>query len=89
MFLYDEGSLRIVAANEASLSKYGYTSREFRSMTICDLRPCGDARDTARPKSPLTFALDARRQNRKAVFSRGPPSSVGLGTAQPLYDVCH
>lgn len=52
MFLYDGGSLRIVAANEASLSKYGYTFREFRSMTVRDLHPCGDAPDTASPGAP-------------------------------------
>ncbi len=43
MFLYDSGSLRIVAVNEAARSKYGYTLREFRAMPISDLHPCGDA----------------------------------------------
>ncbi len=41
MFLYDGSSLRIVAANDAALSKYGYTLREFRSMTVGNLHPCG------------------------------------------------
>jgi PAS domain S-box-containing protein len=43
MFLYDCNSLRIRAANEAARSKYGYTVRELRSMTVRDLHPCGDA----------------------------------------------
>jgi PAS domain S-box-containing protein len=46
MFLYDGGSLRIVAANEAARAKYGYTASEFRSMTVGDLHPCGDAPST-------------------------------------------
>ncbi len=41
MFLYDGGSLRIVAANEASRAKYCYTLKEFRSMTVRDLSPYG------------------------------------------------
>jgi PAS domain S-box-containing protein len=40
MFLYDGGSLRIIVANEAARSKYGYSSMEFRSITIRDLHPC-------------------------------------------------
>jgi PAS domain S-box-containing protein len=43
MFLYDSGSLRILAANEAAVAKYGYTRKEFRSMTVADLHPYGDA----------------------------------------------
>ncbi len=43
MFLYDCNSLRIRAANEAARSKYGYSVRELRSMTVRDLHPCGDA----------------------------------------------
>jgi PAS domain S-box-containing protein len=41
MFLYDGGSLRIFGANDAALATYGYTAREFRSMTVHDLSPCG------------------------------------------------
>lgn len=41
MFLYDGDSLRICAANDAALASYGYTCRELRSMTICDLGPPG------------------------------------------------
>ncbi len=50
MFLYEGGSLRIVAANEASHAKYGYTLKEFRSITVRDLSPC-DAPDIPIPGS--------------------------------------
>jgi PAS domain S-box-containing protein len=43
MFLYDSGTLRIKAANDAAGAKYGYTLKEFRSMTVSQLRPCGEA----------------------------------------------
>jgi two-component system, cell cycle sensor histidine kinase and response regulator CckA len=42
MFLYDNRSLRIVAANRAASARYGYTCREFRSMTVRNLRPGGN-----------------------------------------------
>ena len=41
MFLYDSDSLRILGANDAALSRYGYSNSEFRRMTIRDLRPGG------------------------------------------------
>jgi len=49
MFLYDGRSLRIRGANDAAIAKYGYTCKEFRAMTVRDLRPCGyaPALDTA------------------------------------------
>ncbi len=39
MFLYDTRSLRILAANTTAQARYGYSSEEFRSMTVRDLRP--------------------------------------------------
>ena len=43
MFLYDLRSLRILAANHKARERYGYSSQEFRSMTIRNLRPKGPA----------------------------------------------
>jgi two-component system cell cycle sensor histidine kinase/response regulator CckA len=40
MFLYDGGSQRIRAANDAAIARYGYTCREFRSLTIHGLCAC-------------------------------------------------
>jgi two-component system cell cycle sensor histidine kinase/response regulator CckA len=42
MFLYDNRSLRILAANDSATVRYGYTAREFRAMTLASLRPRGD-----------------------------------------------
>ena len=42
MFLYDNRSLRILAANDAATVRYGYSAREFRAMTLPKLRPSGD-----------------------------------------------
>jgi PAS domain S-box-containing protein len=43
MFLFDGRSLRILGANDAAIAKYGYSCKEFRAMTIRDLRPCSYA----------------------------------------------
>jgi PAS domain S-box-containing protein len=43
MFVYESASLRILLVNDAALARYGYTSREFHSMTIRDLHPGGEA----------------------------------------------
>jgi PAS domain S-box-containing protein len=43
MFLYNGRSLRILRANDAATSRYGYTAREFRTMTIRHLRRSEDA----------------------------------------------
>lgn len=39
MFLYDGDSLRIRQANDAAFAAYGYTGKEFRSMTTRQLCP--------------------------------------------------
>lgn len=43
MFLYDGSTLRILGANDAAAAKYGYTSKEFRTMSIPNLRSPNDA----------------------------------------------
>lgn len=37
MYVYEVGSLRILDANEAAISHYGYSAAEFRALTIEDL----------------------------------------------------
>jgi PAS domain S-box-containing protein len=37
MWLWDPGTLRFLAVNEAAIENYGYTAEEFLSMTILDL----------------------------------------------------
>lgn len=46
MFLYDGPSLLILRANDTALAKYGYTSKEFRTMSIRDLCPSGTASES-------------------------------------------
>jgi len=42
MWVYDAGSLRFLAVNEAAVRHYGYTRAEFLGMTIMDIRPRED-----------------------------------------------
>jgi two-component system cell cycle sensor histidine kinase/response regulator CckA len=43
MLVYDHETLRILAVNEAAITRYGYPEPEFLSLTIRDLRPPEDA----------------------------------------------
>jgi PAS domain S-box-containing protein len=44
MWTYDINSLKILAVNHAAVHHYGYTKREFLSMTIMDIRPQEDVK---------------------------------------------
>src|SRR5205807_558092 len=39
MFVYDFETLRIMAVNEAAITRYGYSESEFLALTIRDIRP--------------------------------------------------
>jgi PAS domain S-box-containing protein len=39
MWVYDIESLAFLAANDAAVAKYGFSEREFESLTIADIRP--------------------------------------------------
>ena len=39
MWVYEPGSLRILAANAAAAAAYGYDREAMRSLTLLDLRP--------------------------------------------------
>jgi len=39
MWIYEQPSLRIIKVNEAAIENYGYTEKEFLSLTIRDIRP--------------------------------------------------
>jgi len=39
MWLYDEENLKFLAVNDAAIEHYGYSRREFLTMTALDLRP--------------------------------------------------
>lgn len=77
MFLYDGQSLRIVEANDAACDKYGYTQREFHSMTVRDLRSRGDA-----PALDSALHVDRDTPSRSLwthVTKAGTPFAVEVG----------
>src|SRR3989442_15507850 len=39
MWVFDRGTLRFLAVNDATVRRYGYSREEFLSMTIEDIRP--------------------------------------------------
>lgn len=39
MLIYDPDSLKIIEVNNAAITHYGYTRKEFYSMTLLDMRP--------------------------------------------------
>ncbi len=39
MWIYDVGSLRFLAVNDAAVAQYGYTREEFLAKTVYDIRP--------------------------------------------------
>jgi PAS domain S-box-containing protein len=42
MWLYDPETLKFLAVNNAAIRHYGYSRKEFLSMTIKDIRPSDD-----------------------------------------------
>ena len=42
MWIYDRETLKFLAVNEAAIVHYGYTSDEFLTFTIADIRPADD-----------------------------------------------
>jgi PAS domain S-box-containing protein len=58
IWIYDLDSLCILEVNEAAIKHYGYSRREFLSMTILDVRPPEDA-------GALMDLLDGIEENRE------------------------
>ncbi len=42
MWVYELGTLRFLAVNDAAVRHYGYTRRQFLGMTLADIRPPAD-----------------------------------------------
>jgi PAS domain S-box-containing protein len=42
MWIFDQGTLAFMEVNEAAICLYGYSRKEFLSMTILDIRPVED-----------------------------------------------
>ena len=75
MFLYDVDSLRILAANDKALARYGYSRQEFHSMTVRNLRPANG------PALSSSLLIDHDAPSRSLwthMTKRGEPFSVEL-----------
>lgn len=59
LFVYDQDTYRFLEVNEAAVQEYGYTSEEFRKMTILDIRPEEEREKTKRHLSQLDKAAFA------------------------------
>ncbi|MEO7048603.1 MAG: response regulator [Ferruginibacter sp.] len=49
MCLYDPATFKFIQVNEAAISLYGYSEKEFLAMTILDIRPEEDRHKTNKP----------------------------------------
>ena len=39
MWIFDTETLQFLAVNDSAVARYGYTAKEFRGMTLRDIRP--------------------------------------------------
>src|SRR5678815_2409334 len=59
MWIWDRGTMAIVAVNDAAVAHYGYSRAEVATMTILDLRPAEDIPSAM--AAPASDALDDNR----------------------------
>ena len=57
MLIYDLEKLSVLAVNDAAIQKYGYTSEEFRSLTLRDLRDPKDLGDLMKKVDEIRSGL--------------------------------
>jgi PAS domain S-box-containing protein len=55
MFVYDPGTLRFIAVNDAAVARYGWAREEFLRMTLRDIRPSSEV-----PKPETAAAAEER-----------------------------
>ncbi len=55
MFVYDPGTLRFLAVNDAAVARYGWAREEFLRMTLRDIRPSSEV-----PKPETAAAAEER-----------------------------
>ena len=68
MWVYDVETLAFLAVNEAAVDHYGYSSDEFRAMSIIDIRPPEEVPtllQTIREMSPDTTSVVFRKHLKK------------------------
>ena len=100
MFVYDAGSLAILAANPAALRQFGYARSEFLAHTlqgICStadvqpmlesaVNPCGDRQEAGlwRYLTKAGMLFQARTKSQKVQFERRDARLVSLEACGPL-----
>jgi PAS domain S-box-containing protein len=66
MWIYDLETLAFLDVNDAAVKKYGYTRREFLTLTIKDIRPAEDVprliKNIKKERSPLQNSGEWRHQ---------------------------
>lgn len=53
IWFYDPLTFRFISVNDAAVANYGYSRKEFLSMTILDIRPAEDAEEVKRLSDQL------------------------------------
>jgi two-component system, NarL family, sensor histidine kinase UhpB len=64
MWIFDKSSLEILEVNEAAVVHYGYSTEEFRNMTIKDIRPDEDVTRLVEWVSLLPFSSFEAKERR-------------------------
>ena len=67
MWVYEHGTMRFIAVNDAAIRQYGYTREQFLTMTLLDVRPSED-RDQLRRDAE--WPREHYRAGRIGVISR-------------------
>jgi PAS domain S-box-containing protein len=63
MLVFDPGTFRVMAANEAAIAKYGYSPGEFTSLCFTDLQPDPGVASRHRLKSGRVIDVDVVSQS--------------------------
>jgi diguanylate cyclase (GGDEF)-like protein/PAS domain S-box-containing protein len=66
MWVYDSGSLRFLAVNDAAVEHYGYSREQFLAMTILDIRPSEDRESVRDLAKGQTYRSDVTWRHVKA-----------------------
>jgi PAS domain S-box-containing protein len=85
MWVFDLGTLRFMAVNEAAIAKYGYSREEFLSMSIEDIRP---AEDVARLRSVVSSLPRAPATATRANGSICARTARASGSRSPATPCC-
>jgi len=85
LWVYDIATLRFLAVNDTACRKYGYTQKEFLSMTLRDIRPDEDIRlleESVRFTNNFSFGTGVWRHRLKD----GRVISVEIASHEVIYE---